>query len=396
MTTKKVSCIKLPKPKYSLELGYLDVHDSNNIPGWIPRFSNLAQIIEVRHTGRPGTNLEDELIYPFILIHNCLPELFVRRDFISKFVHTGEVYLVNDSKCYQMHTKNNKMILTMSQKQYQRFGLIGKRLPTQSSGESIYRVELDLQDERIINSNKFQYKLIVSLRRLEPSKRVYFRYIPNSNMNTTTNSNTSTNNNAYISDDNDQHHQKAANELSMEFFKYVIKEYQIDGYQPIPLTDCSLISQNIERRWQNYYQSHPNLDLRFIEKNFNKILREPESMNKLINIIDWLGFQLLSLKCEGYNYNNAQETRYDVSCSQIRGIIDRDHLGSKLTSIFKEDNSENGIILRALILYESEYQQTSGTNHNIDSFEHDDKSGCVYLLQDCKSNSNLILTVAMN
>ena len=94
MTTRKITTIKLPHPSYSLDIGKLDIaqlsqtqNDDLNLPeSFIPRFSDMAQIIEVRERGqtlpRQIESRLKNLLGSFIVIKDARPELFLRRDFI--------------------------------------------------------------------------------------------------------------------------------------------------------------------------------------------------------------------------------------------------------------------------------------------------------------------------
>lgn len=255
MTTKKFSAITLRHPKNSMEIGCLDLRQTDlNLPKWIPRFSDLAQLIEVRETGfasitRSRVADETDFFGSYIVIDNARPELFLRRDFISKFVEQGTVHLVQVDRGveykgldYQMQTSSNVLTIVMDEKQYRRFGLVAKKVISKKKTTCTrYQIDIDLNDQRIKKSNKYQDRLIATLRRLNPIKKLYFRY---------------------AASDCSGLSESEANDKCLEFFRYVINEYAMDGFQPVPLTGVSKFNQKIDRRWSNRSQRHPSLDLR--------------------------------------------------------------------------------------------------------------------------------------
>lgn len=382
MTTKKISSLKLPIPNYGLDIGYINIDENKpDCTQWIPSFSHLTQLIEVRETGCTNPNQISEswktLIYPSIVIEDARPELFLRRDFISKFVDTGSIYISNDLSgkkvpVYQMCAKGKVLSITLNEKQYRRFGLVAKKVNrTPHNPVKTYRVDVSLDDVRIKNSNKYQDKLVQAMKRLEPVGKIYFRYIPK---------------------DRVEQYESKYSEICLDYFQSVIDEYAMDGFKPVPLTRCSLSHQKLERNWINCSQSHPDLSLKCIQGKFLNdcgLHRDTESLRKLMDIVDWLGFQLLSIDCDkeeilsGYfaNLNSLEEAsekersnreRYDVVCSQVRGVIDYNQLTMNLAKIFKDDSDY--VIFRALIL--------NGSRGNSMT-----TSSTIMLLQDCTLGS---------
>lgn len=397
MSTKKISTISLPTPNYSLEVGSLNVNsDKPNSPQWIPRFSHLAQIVEVRRTGFTLPNQIGSrwkhLICPALVIENVNPELFLRRDFISKFVDTGAVHIVNDShdvkvSSYEMYTKNNILTIILNEKQYRRFGLIAKKFSkSPTSHTKMYRVEVDLGDERIKSSNKYQDSLVQAMRRLNTLAKVYFRYVPREEAS------------CQLGD-------VSADTLCLDYLKFVIDEYAIDGFKPVPLTGCFPMSQRLEKSWLNCSQVHPPLELEFVYRkrdNFCNIQRDTESLARLMEIVDWLGYQILSLDCDreeirwSYRDQFDESERYDVACFQVRGSMDFEHINARLADIFDiGEGASNGnpIVLRSLILHEI------GNGNSKDNKNIIGNKSSVVFLQDCSSRSpdvNLITVIGLS
>lgn len=352
MTTTKISSISLPKPNYNLQIGCLELgNDKFESRQWIPRFSHLAQLIEVRKTGTTSPNqISDDwrkLVYPSLVIENARPELFVRRDFISSFVDTGSIHVVTEPSNvrpsnYQIYVSGHILSIILDEKQYRRFGLVAKKVVrTPTNKKKIYRIDIDLRDARIKNNNKYQDRLVRALRRLEALGKVYFRY---------------------VATDRAKTGDCQANQSCLDFFNHVIEEYALDGFKPVPLTACSTTTTKLEKKWLNFSQVHPPLELEFIRSKLIhdefSLEMDSDSLKRLIDIVDWLGFQLLSLDCDREEirsiYGEENIERYDVGCSQISGLIDSEYLSSNLASIFssccnQEDSGNN--ILRVLILY---------------------------------------------
>lgn len=360
MTTKNFTALKLPYPNYCLEVGYLDLRQNDcNLYKWIPRFSELAQTIEVRKTCSIDPNnicsMANEITGSYVVIRDVRPELFLRRDFIAEFVETGTVHLTQSGSSllspsgYQIGTSGNILAITMNEKQYRRFGMIAKKVISNKIAGKVYRVEVDLRDDRIKRSNKYQDKLVQTFRRLKSLDRVYFRYEPNGSMS-----------------------DRSANEKSLAFFNFVINEYAIDGYKPVPLSKCSLVERKLERRWLNCSQLHPPLRLFDLDEQqdttdaagdavtasqiIGGIQRNEQLLDYLTKIIDWLGYQLLSLDCDRgeirCRYQEDQE-RLDVACAQVRGFMDYEQIRSKLGELFSTNGMADGLdIMRALLLYQ--------------------------------------------
>lgn len=505
MTTKNFSATDLPHPRYSLELGRFSIklkardgelrerpqkqildngtgtssaHDKGgdgdiNLPSTcLPRFSQLAQVIEVKRPGltlpgRVGSNIRD-FLGSYCVIENARPELFLRRDFISKFVDNGTIHIsslsdhqestfepmrlptINGScgsddnaaniavddigiansraKTYKLATKNNVMTITMGAKQYHRFGLVAKKVISLSQagprkkanrrivkndGDQLYVVEICLLEEKLKKSNKYQDKLIAALRRLNPVNKVYFRFIPDKSKLDIT--------------------ETAANELSLEFFNNVIKEYELDGCKPVPLTNCSIDGQKVERNWVNYSQLHPELCLINMVARIGPLMSNPRSienyldslaleeadmaMAQLVEIIDWLGYQVLELDCDklsktfDWNDTSSDERldRLDVSCTRIIGHIDFKQVQDNMTRLFVLDNPGD-LVLRALILYDASSSSLESLNsgedlENVDGSidscpcaNSSTRSGVIYL-QDCSSGSKAaseIMVISMS
>lgn len=424
MTTRKFSATDLHHPRYSLELGRLSIRskeqreqkqtadngaatngadedDVNLSSTCLPRFSQLAQVIEVKKPGltlpgRVSSNIKD-FLGSYCVIENARPELFVRRDFISKFVDKGTIHVshlsdhqgvtvgaatvvgTKQSTCgaivggYKLATSNNVMTITMNAKQYHRFGLLAKKVISLSTtgprrkskrsskrADDLYIIEIHLRDERIKKNNKYQDRLVSALRRLTPINKVYFRFIPDkSKLELTT---------------------ATADELSLEFFNHVIEEYALDGCQPVPLTKCTKDGQRVERNFVNYSQLHPELGLSKIAPRLGSLIggngdkacieeleadRSDMALAQVLEIVDWLGYQVLRLDCDHlsqiFGWNDAVSAhtrldRVDVSCTRIIGNIDFKHVQESLTSLFDPNNLED-LVLRALILYDGKHHQ---------------------------------------
>jgi len=394
-------------------------------PSCLPRMSQSAHFIEVKesgHTipGRVGPHIK-EFLGSYVLIENFRPELFLRRDFIKKFVKTGKILVSHvpgdtNNLDYRLSiSKDNVMMLYMNSWQYRRFGLVAKKViqlaaELHGTNEKCYLIEIDLNDDRLLKNNKYQDKMMNLLRRLSCINKIYFRFVPDEK---------SANGGLSIS---------AANELSVEFFEYVIEEYALDGCEPVPLTKCSAVCQRIERHWFNGAQLHPNLDIAKLvhynscnddsnndngHKHDNDIedkslsCRRDSALDKLmgenlgdiLGIVDWLGYQLLSIDCDSNeiksSYPNNGNPRYDVSCTQINGLIDHQHVECKLENLFgRKRPVDSGVVIRALFLYNLDpHNQEVSSSNNMEGWENispysnvDNNSGVVYI-QDCNHGS---------
>lgn len=442
-----------------------------NLPSTcLPRFSQLAQVIEVRKPGfmlpsrALGANIKD-FLGSYCIIENARPELFIRRDFLSKFVDKGTIHVAQLSdqlydggdanadsagpnappqtsqaaawpaqgatqsaatqSSYQLTTtKNNVLIITMDSKQYHRFGLVATKVvvpmqqrPRPSAGrpfrnngatkgsknkgtrqsttgsnsashQVLYRIEIDLKDERIMTSNKYQDKLMQTFRRLNSINKLYFRFIPDKSKLLGLS-------------------QAAAQELSLEYFNYVIEEYKLDGCKPIPLTRCSLGQQRILNNFVNRSQLHPPLGVSklLMANNGEQVLFESQLdrgrddekfegiLKCLVDIVDWLGYQLLKLDCdklakfEDWNDSATSTTRVDVSCTQIIGTIDFKQVQDNLRTLFAHPNSEEDDVLqRALILYDAHNDKELMVY--IADYQTDTRSGALDVMV-CKCNTSI-------
>jgi len=369
MTTKNFSATKLPQPSYQFELGLLNLGLRDpHLSSWIPRSSHIAQVIEVRRTGCTTQKIHgckiDDITCSLVVIEDARLELFLRRDFISRFVERGTIHLMQDtksSKLFQLkiHTSNNVLHMTMSGKLYRRFGLVGKKI-RESKVEEMYRVEVDLTDERIKKSNKFQDKLVEVFKRLEPINKLYFRFVPDRSCKIAN---------------------AAANEESLDFFRYVIDEYARDGFRPVPLTACSIVEQRLHRSWLNCSQRHPALGMNWIKEDcsLGEVRGNVEILGRIVDIVDWLGYQLLSLDCDreeiSSSYSDEME-RLDVSCIQLNGPMDQGQIENNLRKIFAKMKADF-VVARALILYNQQDPPPASSS----------PSGVVFL-QDCESCSS--------
>ena len=431
MTTKNFSAIKLPHPRYKLEVGKFNLYpstrqelviekqqslgreqaitdnvDSNpdnveeqQVTRLLPRYIHKAHVIEVKEPGYTipgcfGSHIKN-FLGSHVVITDARPELFLRRDFIRKFVERGRVFvshIPDDSNPgYKLTiTADSRMLITMNAKQYRRFGLVAKKvisLAAENFGtkEKCYRVEINLRDERIMKNNRYQDKLVNLLRRLSPINKVYFRFIPEDKSASSLS----------ISE---------ANELSVEFFKYVIEEYALDGCQPVPLTNCSAISQKIERHKLNCSQLHPRLDLAHIVRDDGKLSLDKDGGDKLaelVELVDWLGYQLLSLDCDmseiKSNYPDGGNPRYDVSCTHIVGAIDYQHIEYNLPILFGTSEGrraeDEGVVLRALILFEDHNEHISSSAQasleNVSPYSNVGNTSGVAYIQDCIHGSKV-------
>lgn len=453
MTTRKFSTIKLPYPKYSLNVGKfnltnleqqkqqllercqnndnLDREHTSFLPSTcLPRITHLTQLVEVKKAGH--ASLEDtesrlkKSLGSYLLIENARPELFIRRDFIAKFVDKGVIHLSHvhgddQHPGYRLSTRDNILIITMNAKQYHRFGLVAKKVKRRYGKDRVsYKVEIDLKNELIKTSNKYQDKLMLVLKRLNSINKIYFRFDPSKSTDISV---------------------AAANELSADYFNYVINEYAQDGCQPVPLTGCRKICQTIQKSWLNCSQLHPRLNLDYndnVGTSGRSLLDDlarnnVDNLASIVDIIDWLGYQLLSLDCgrneihssyltsddNDSNYHNNNDgdndnnNKVDVACLQVSGIIDYQYAQEELIwNLFHPNNNNNhndqSLILRALFLYSNidncnnndSINQSNPINDIIEANDliNYDNSGIVYL-QDCSRGSkaaNEITVIGMS
>ena len=334
-----------------------------------------------------------------------------------------------------------------------------------------YRIEIDLRDERLKKSNKFLDKMVKLLQKLNSVDKIYFRFVPDRN---------SCSSSTLMSI-------AAANKLSCEFFKHVIEEYAFDGCLPVPLANCSIISQRIERSWLNCSQLHPNLDLSEVIKDDDEWLfqngssfggvgrigggastcagngengdedscngnvnnddgdeargdggddllrnRLDANLTCLVDIIEWLGYQLLLLDCDRYEiqskysiapppastYNKNDENtaaaigqqtsstckntseRLDVSCTQIVGPIDFQQVQENLNRLFGTSGNkslDDNIVLRALILYNdpSSCSETPASNDNGNFYGMSTNGRHVVYIQDCAGGAKAANTITV-
>lgn len=348
--------------------------------GLLPGYHDTIQIVDVE---TESTNISRNFNYKeldgsYICLKHVRPELFIRRDFIKDFILGGKVFLVQDKNCprainlndnYNMIIKNNILYLILSGHQYRRFGLIGQKIGKNKKSDC-YEVKLDLQDGRIMRSNKFHDKLVLALRRLNAVAKVYLRWCPNDN------------------------NVSKPDELTLNYFNHVIEEYKLDGFKPIPLEFCFKVEQKLERTWINRSQVHPALSMEKLSKEISNLKKNSdkskeennETFAKLTDIVDWLGYQLLSLDCNQggtvCNNNSAFDNEkcepYNVYCSQISGIYDCDLLETKLKKLLERGRQEknDSAIFRALFLY----------NRNLNDSNNDQVS---ILLQDYSVSSSM-------
>lgn len=378
MTTRKFSAISLPYPKYSLEIGCFNLNEKDlDLAKWIPKFNVLTHVIEAKKTGsallsksQPSI-AKQYLTGSYLMIENFRPELLLRRDFIRQFVNFGKIYLAQDnsgssSSCctgnnlyYEIQTSNNnRIIITMNEKQYRRFGLIAKRvISNKSTGRKQYRIEIDLKDERILKSNKYQDKLVETLKRLKPLDRVYLKFV--SNLDNDVKS-------RMTNEDDDDN-------KCLNFFKYVIDEYEKDGFKPVPLTNCCKLERKIVREWTNYSQRHPDFNLNYDAKSTD--------YENILEITDWLGYQVLSLDCNNNNNKNISSERLDVRCTEISGCafdFEQD-IGR-----FFDNTKDKLSVFRALIMYSNHHKEEQNSN-----------KGFVFLQEICNEKCKLIIKVGL-
>lgn len=376
MTTKNFSSLKLPYPKYP-RLNCLNLNEQEyNLK---PRLFDRVQIIEARRSSpvkREIVPFESDLI----LIENCRPELFLRRDFIRKFVDNGKIHIFQlgdeESTSYRMYTSNkNVLSFNMNEIQYRRFGMIASKVIKTKTAKR-YRIDIDLKNEKIKTSNKCQDRLVMYLRRLSSIDKIYFRFEPN---------------------------ESGANK-SLDFFRYVIDEYATDGFQPVPLTGCLEVSQRIEQSWTRSSQPIPDFNMKE-------------------EIIDWLGYQLLSIDCEDLlsSFNGQQqqleeqqqrqeeddrkkERRCDVLCQKLDGVFELE----QIRGVFAMNNRSSGN-------NDNRSNNNSNSNYNInntkdikddgadDDYNKDtiifrsiilyNSSNTVFLLQNSYNGSEFLLTL---
>lgn len=441
MTTRKFSALKLPHPRYSLEVGKFNLgisrqekrpgessqkpqelsdDDANDRlqrkfhmpPFCLPRFSYFAHVIEVKEPGytipgRVGLHIRN-FLGSHVVIQNARPELFLRRDFISNFVLKGRIFIMHmpsdSNPDYKLSISvDNVMCISMNARQYRRFGLVAKRVVSLApemygSKEKSYRVEIDLKDERLLKNNKYQDKMMSKLRRLSCINEIYFRFVPYP---CDKSASPAISNDLPIA---------SANELSVEYFKYVIEEYALDGCEPVPLTGCSAVCQRIERHWLSSAQLHPRLDVAQIVRNDEDgkdwfccgptkqgNLNGYDKLADVMELVNWLGYQLLSLDCDldeiKSNYPDGGKPRYDVSCTQIMGAIDYEHVQHNLHYLFgRERPEDDGCIIRALFLYGDNHHaelvsSALRSSENVNPYCNvANNSGVVYI-QDCNHGS---------
>lgn len=364
MTTRKFSAISLPYPKYSLEIGCFNLEGKDlDLAKYIPKFNNLTHVIEVKKTGSAlmtkasssAAAIAQYLTGSYLVLENFRPELFLRRDFISKFVNTGTIYFgQNDSigkdLDYEIQTSTrNRMLIKMNERQYRRFGMIAKKVVSnKSTGCKYYRIEIDLKDERIMKSNKYQDKMVETLKRLKPSDKIYFKYKSTSDVGSSLGTT----------------QEEADDNKCLDYFKYIIDEYEKDGFKPVPLTNCYKLERKIVKSWTNYSQLHPNLNLNTTN------ISEGDNHEHILEIVDWLGYQVLSL-----DYENIQSDRLDIKCTEISGCaFDFDQNIGKYF-----ENLDKLSVFRALIMYN---KQENSTN-----------KGVIFLQETCSGKSNLIIKV---
>lgn len=370
MTTRNFSPISLPHTCHTLTLGTIDLRKENlRLESWLPDFSKGAQLIEVSKEGQIvyGKELDNarKLTTNYLNIDLVRPELFLRRDFIKKFIQNGRVHLVSYREGAPYHlsiTNDNILTILLTEEQYRRFGLITHKVISKPKQNiKLYKIEIDLKNAKILDSNKFQDKMIQTLRRLEPIRQVYFRFVPDDAFNE-------------LSDKT-----KSAMEICSEFFHYVIEEYAIDGFKPIPLAGCSLASSRVTRKWTNYAQPMPVLI------NSLSLDGDEETLGKVTDLLDWLGFQVLSLdmsKDEKLTQNSqvsddtcdmSKPALVDVACCEVSGgLIDSSHLVDTLRYVFQtesqiKESDTDQKIFQSLILHGQDDQVSGFISSKTDS-----------------------------
>lgn len=257
----------LPYPNYCSSIGIKNLVGERE--KWIPNCVHTIQAFDINSSFKP--NLSDYFTDQYVVIKKVRPELFLRRDFIEKFVLKDNVYMtsstnrttsehagnagaadrkkvvstsasnkdnvlfpnnqINMSHSYSLNCAGNAMLtLIMDEFVYHRFGLQSKRKVTDKSSNSVkHHVTIDLKDTRLLNSNKYHDKVVQALKRLCALDSVNFR---------TTD--------------------PAANEKALEFFTYVKHEYERDGFKPIPLSACRLVRSVVEKESELVLREKPN------------------------------------------------------------------------------------------------------------------------------------------
>lgn len=371
MTTRKFSAVSLPYPKYSFEIGCFNLKEKDlDLAEWIPKFNSLAHVIEVKKTDSAMVSkvhsskaaIIKHLTGSYLMLEKFRPELLLRRDFISKFVNTGRIHLAQDMDKdldldYEIQTSSrNRILIKMNERQYRRFGLIAKKvISDKSTGSKHYQIEIDLKDERILKSNKYQDKMVETLKRLKPLDRIYFKY-------------TSDN---HDGDESPLNSQEEDDNKCLEFFKYVIDEYEKDGFKPVPLKGCCKLLRKIVREWTNYSQLHPDLELN-PAKSIHKGNESDDNREHILEVIDWLGYQLLSLDC-----NNNQSDPLNVQCTEIKGCAF--DFGQNIGRYF--ENFDKLTSFRAIVMYNKGENSTN--------------EGAIFLQETCSGKSNLVIKVGL-
>lgn len=363
MSIRKIQVTALPYPVYTLQIGSLSLnlshdYDPSHIKTWVPRFTSVAQVVEVYRRGNANHcslgNILDRMLSSYLIIEGARPELFLRRDFIQNFVKKGQVHATSSEigDSYKLSIVDNTLNLQLTDVQYRRFGLTaGKVISHPDTKVQSYRISIDLNDDRILNSNKFQDKMVQTLRRLDPLRRLHFRFHPMKRQLF-----------------NDKTSVDKQGDGCLEYFQYVIAEYDADGLKPVPLTACMEANQTISRKWTNYSQpkpSHVDLTQKSIQSN------DREALDMFTGLLDWMGFQVLSLDCnhDGKATDHASageraeeeklKEKVDVFCAEIcDGTMDSCQVGQYLESVFtggrdsgRQGDAADEPIFRALILY---------------------------------------------
>lgn len=300
--------------------------DQTKLNKFITESSNVIQLVDVKESlAFSKAPKLSSILGSYIILKDVRPELFLRRDFISKFVEKG---LINLSQAHGGHqygicSSNNAICIRLDGAQYRRFGIIAERLMSASdSSTRYYEIKVDLKDARIQKSNKFQDRLVEKFRRLPPLRELYFSFRPRGT-------------NSQSSDENNN---------SLEFFEFVIDEYARDGFKPVPLSSCTKVNRKIEKTWARRSQICPSLEL----------TRESD----ILTAVDWLGFQLLGLDCDREEIRNLLQpdyyetvSRLDVECSQSNNYYDREQSREVLASLLANEVVDESIRLRAIFLY---------------------------------------------
>lgn len=267
---------------------------------WHKSMSKLAMVRSVRVITiaknliqQKSSRLKQHSNFNYHVIKDVHPFLFLRQDFLKHYIHNSQGIIAT---CHSMHDNSYRLnissdgILTLKLKeeQYHRCGITTSiKHKSHITGRTSYTINLDLKNKKMLLPDMKYYQSILSaLKRLPILKAIVIRQIDIIKQNV---------------------------DCIGNFFRSVIDEYNQDGCLPRPLSQCDTYESEVHDSILNRMQPHPNINLTLHD----------EISNEILDVIDWIGYQLHSLDCskEEISESYIENDFVDVSCDHLSGYF---------------------------------------------------------------------------